>query len=163
MVQIRAFVAKRAMRFFGLVLTQIWLRQMRFDSDLTQISGQKNGGWSLWPQLRMIHFKFELSNVSSIVKFSYVKAVLGYCLLILNSWDSSMTYEEGRCRSDTAEQIHPQLFALHWIQWHWILWKKIHQNLLNVCAKIGFWEFCGQKGHFLGANQLRVDCPHPIC
>ena len=28
-------------------ITQILLRQMRFDSDLTQISAQKNGEWSL--------------------------------------------------------------------------------------------------------------------
>ena len=31
-------------RFSGLVWTQIWLRYLRFDSDLTQISGQKKDG-----------------------------------------------------------------------------------------------------------------------
>ena len=35
-------------RFSRCFFTQIWLRQMRFDSDMTQISGPKNGGWSLW-------------------------------------------------------------------------------------------------------------------
>ena len=35
-------------RHFTLLFTQIWLRQMRFNSDLTQISVSKNGGWSLW-------------------------------------------------------------------------------------------------------------------
>ena len=34
-------------RFFRYIFTQIWLRQMWFDSHLTQISGPKNGGWSL--------------------------------------------------------------------------------------------------------------------
>ena len=32
-------------------ITQILLRQMRFDSDLTQIYVQKNGEWSLWSKL----------------------------------------------------------------------------------------------------------------
>ena len=49
--QICAFVAKRDISricaFLGL-FTQIWLRQMSFDSDLTQISGPKNGGLVLW-------------------------------------------------------------------------------------------------------------------
>ena len=48
--QLRAFVAKQNMSrihaFLVFFFTQIWLRQMRFDSDLTQISGLKNDGWS---------------------------------------------------------------------------------------------------------------------
>ena len=31
----------REYALFGIILTQIWLRQMRFDSDFTQTSGQK--------------------------------------------------------------------------------------------------------------------------
>ena len=36
---------------FWIFLTQIWLRQMRFDSDFTQISGQKKADWGLWLEL----------------------------------------------------------------------------------------------------------------
>ena len=49
--RIRTFVAKRRemsnTRFLVSFLTQIWLRQMRFDSDFTQTSDQRNGEWSL--------------------------------------------------------------------------------------------------------------------
>ena len=41
----------REYALFGIVLTQIWLRQMRFDSDFTQISGQKKADWGLWLEL----------------------------------------------------------------------------------------------------------------
>ena len=49
--QTRAFVAKRDMSqiraFSDFFFTQIWLRQLRFDSDFTQTSVPKNDDWSL--------------------------------------------------------------------------------------------------------------------
>ena len=32
---------------------------MRFDSDMTQISGQKNGGWSLWVRVKQNNKRWE--------------------------------------------------------------------------------------------------------
>ena len=37
----------RKYALFRIFLTQIWLRQLRFDSDFTQTSVPKNGDWSL--------------------------------------------------------------------------------------------------------------------
>ena len=45
MDQIRTFVAKQYMSWIRAFLGVFLLR---FDSDMTQISGPKNGGWSLW-------------------------------------------------------------------------------------------------------------------
>ena len=41
---------------------------MRFDSDLTQISGPKNGGWSLWPKLQILGEKRPVSKNNKIIK-----------------------------------------------------------------------------------------------
>ena len=57
MEQHRAFVAKQDMSriraFWGAFFTQIWLRQMRFDSDLTQIIWTKK--WRVEPLLSNVH------------------------------------------------------------------------------------------------------------
>ena len=56
----------REYALFGIVLTQIWLRQMRFDSDFTQTSGQKNGDWSLWSSVA-VRLSSVLSPKSSVL------------------------------------------------------------------------------------------------
>ena len=45
-------------RFFGLVWTQILLRQSRFDSDFTQISEQKIGASSPW-------YRHQVTNIAN--------------------------------------------------------------------------------------------------
>ena len=59
----------REYALFGIVLTQIWLRQMRFDSDFTQTSGQKNGDWSLWSSVA-VRLSSVLSPQSSVLRSS---------------------------------------------------------------------------------------------
>ena len=71
---IRTFVAKWDMsrirafwNCFDSDLTQsLSLRQMRFDSDFTQTSGQKNGDWSLW-SLVAVRLSSVLSPQSSVL------------------------------------------------------------------------------------------------
>ena len=55
------------MRFL-VFFTQIWLTQMQFDSDFTQISGQKNGEWSLCFNYFLFYNKQSSWSSSALIK-----------------------------------------------------------------------------------------------
>ena len=120
---IRTFVAKWDMsrirafwNCFDSDLTQsLSLRQMRFDSDFTQTSGQKNGDWSLWSSVA-VRLSSVLSPQSSVLNPQ--SSVLGPQSSVLNPRSSI---------------LNPSVHKMTLEQWEG--WKRRRANLALLMAK----------------------------